>query len=319
VSPPLCTSAPIVLGSLGCVWGVFSWGCCGAPLFYSWGSPEALSQQGYVARSSGERGLEASPGGSPSPATTDPIHKDRGVAHQWRHLLPRLRRNLSAFCVVRSCGWMYETPDQTDGFPCLNINQNPNVEWLAPTPRRSVPWVTPMIPTWLRWNLSFPWVQYSTLTLKCWNLKKLEVFPPLERLSPRAPGSTANKALSPEEPLLVPLKNNQIPRELQRYSWAVGAAVTRKTRFRGAHHLRLTRTGESEHAVREVFRKARQAAPCIIFFDEIDALAPRRGATSDTLSGHYLTPWSSRIGIRGTVTRRPAGAGLQNQVHLRVA
>jgi len=63
--------------------------------------------------------------------------------------------------------------------------------------------------------------------------------------------------------------------------------VTRKTRFRGAHHLRLTRTGESEHAVREVFRKARQAAPCIIFFDEIDALAPRRGATSDTLSGHY--------------------------------
>ena len=40
--------------------------------------------------------------------------------------------------------------------------------------------------------------------------------------------------------------------------------------------------GESEHAVREVFRKARQAAPCIIFFDEIDALAPRRGATSDT-------------------------------------
>ncbi len=35
--------------------------------------------------------------------------------------------------------------------------------------------------------------------------------------------------------------------------------------------------GESERGVREVFRKARQAAPCIIFFDEIDALAPRRG------------------------------------------
>ena len=35
--------------------------------------------------------------------------------------------------------------------------------------------------------------------------------------------------------------------------------------------------GESEKGVREIFRKARQAAPCIIFFDEIDALAPRRG------------------------------------------
>ena len=34
--------------------------------------------------------------------------------------------------------------------------------------------------------------------------------------------------------------------------------------------------GESEKGVREVFRKARQAA-CIIFFDEIDAIAPRRG------------------------------------------
>src|SRR5918911_3938618 len=35
--------------------------------------------------------------------------------------------------------------------------------------------------------------------------------------------------------------------------------------------------GESEKGVREVFRKARQAAPCIIFFDELDAVAPRRG------------------------------------------
>jgi transitional endoplasmic reticulum ATPase len=35
--------------------------------------------------------------------------------------------------------------------------------------------------------------------------------------------------------------------------------------------------GESERAVRDIFRKARQAAPCIIFFDEIDALVPCRG------------------------------------------
>jgi transitional endoplasmic reticulum ATPase len=36
--------------------------------------------------------------------------------------------------------------------------------------------------------------------------------------------------------------------------------------------------GESERAVREVFRKARLAAPAIIFFDEIDALVPERGS-----------------------------------------
>jgi len=40
--------------------------------------------------------------------------------------------------------------------------------------------------------------------------------------------------------------------------------------------------GESEKAVREIFKKARQAAPTIIFFDEIDSLVPRRGASSDS-------------------------------------
>jgi transitional endoplasmic reticulum ATPase len=34
--------------------------------------------------------------------------------------------------------------------------------------------------------------------------------------------------------------------------------------------------GESEKGVREVFRKARQAAPCVVFFDELDSVAPRR-------------------------------------------
>ena len=40
--------------------------------------------------------------------------------------------------------------------------------------------------------------------------------------------------------------------------------------------------GESEKAVREVFKKARQVSPTIIFFDEIDSLAPRRGLSSDS-------------------------------------
>ncbi len=40
--------------------------------------------------------------------------------------------------------------------------------------------------------------------------------------------------------------------------------------------------GESERGVREVFRKAKQASPCILFFDEIDSLVPHRGAGGDT-------------------------------------
>ena len=39
--------------------------------------------------------------------------------------------------------------------------------------------------------------------------------------------------------------------------------------------------GESEKAVRKIFEKARQTSPTIIFFDEIDSLAPRRGVNSD--------------------------------------
>ncbi len=40
--------------------------------------------------------------------------------------------------------------------------------------------------------------------------------------------------------------------------------------------------GESEKAIREIFRRARQYAPAIIFFDEIDAIAPIRGVSVDT-------------------------------------
>ena len=40
--------------------------------------------------------------------------------------------------------------------------------------------------------------------------------------------------------------------------------------------------GESEKGVREIFRKARQAAPCVIFFDEIDSLTIRRGSDTGT-------------------------------------
>ncbi|GIM02538.1 hypothetical protein Vretimale_7353, partial [Volvox reticuliferus] len=40
--------------------------------------------------------------------------------------------------------------------------------------------------------------------------------------------------------------------------------------------------GESERQVREVFARARRAAPCVVFFDELDSLAPARGASGDS-------------------------------------
>jgi transitional endoplasmic reticulum ATPase len=46
--------------------------------------------------------------------------------------------------------------------------------------------------------------------------------------------------------------------------------------------------GESERHVREVFRKARQVAPCIIFFDEIDSLVPKRGSSNDNNSSERV-------------------------------
>jgi len=73
--------------------------------------------------------------------------------------------------------------------------------------------------------------------------------------------------------------------------------------------------GESERGVREVFRKARQAAPCIIFFDEIDALVPTRGmrlgdsGVTERVISQLLTELDGLQELRGVVvigaTNRP--------------
>lgn len=72
--------------------------------------------------------------------------------------------------------------------------------------------------------------------------------------------------------------------------------------------------GDSERAVREVFRKARQASPCIVFFDEIDALAPARGSldgspATDRVISQLLTELDGAEELRGVMvlaaTNRP--------------
>jgi peroxin-6 len=40
--------------------------------------------------------------------------------------------------------------------------------------------------------------------------------------------------------------------------------------------------GESEANVRRVFQRARDARPCVVFFDELDSVAPRRGQAGDS-------------------------------------
>jgi len=40
--------------------------------------------------------------------------------------------------------------------------------------------------------------------------------------------------------------------------------------------------GESERGIREIFKRARQSSPCVIFFDEIDSIAPIRGGGAET-------------------------------------
>ncbi|MEN3035251.1 MAG: CDC48 family AAA ATPase [Candidatus Methanosuratincola sp.] len=73
--------------------------------------------------------------------------------------------------------------------------------------------------------------------------------------------------------------------------------------------------GESERAIREVFRKARTAAPVVIFFDEIDSIAPMRGGgSSDTMVterviSQLLTEMDGLVGLFNVViigaTNRP--------------
>lgn len=46
--------------------------------------------------------------------------------------------------------------------------------------------------------------------------------------------------------------------------------------------------GESERAVRQCFQRARNSAPCVIFFDELDSLCPRRSDSSDVSSAIIL-------------------------------
>jgi len=65
--------------------------------------------------------------------------------------------------------------------------------------------------------------------------------------------------------------------------------------------------GESEKGIHEVFRKARQAAPCIIFFDEIDAIAPVRGGefgdshVTERVISQLLTELDGLEELRGVV------------------
>jgi transitional endoplasmic reticulum ATPase len=53
--------------------------------------------------------------------------------------------------------------------------------------------------------------------------------------------------------------------------------------------------GESEKGIRDIFRKARQASPCVIFFDEVDSIAPIRGGGMEGLGGGGGHPSSERM------------------------
>ena len=64
--------------------------------------------------------------------------------------------------------------------------------------------------------------------------------------------------------------------------------------------------GESERGIREIFRRARQAAPCVVFFDEIDSIAPIRGmegvnAGTERMVSQLLTEMDGIQELNGVV------------------
>ncbi|MFH1954396.1 MAG: CDC48 family AAA ATPase [Pseudomonadota bacterium] len=64
--------------------------------------------------------------------------------------------------------------------------------------------------------------------------------------------------------------------------------------------------GESEKGIREIFKKAKQASPCIIFFDEIDSVVPRRGSEAashvvDRVISQFLTELDGIEELKGIV------------------
>jgi transitional endoplasmic reticulum ATPase len=72
--------------------------------------------------------------------------------------------------------------------------------------------------------------------------------------------------------------------------------------------------GESERAVREIFRKARQASPSLIFFDELDSVVPARGSGTEThvterVVSQFLTELDGLVELKDVVvlaaTNRP--------------
>jgi transitional endoplasmic reticulum ATPase len=73
--------------------------------------------------------------------------------------------------------------------------------------------------------------------------------------------------------------------------------------------------GESEKGIREVFRKARQASPCVVFFDELDSVAPRRSTgggdshVGERIVSQLLTEMDGLEDLKGVVvigaTNRP--------------